>query len=89
VRIRRRHAVWGLKSDRGFARALFIAWLQQQHLDHIVRVPKGTSLTTADGERWKLGEEHMQPGEERWHPQVRYTLYHGRPRGLWVHVVLS
>jgi hypothetical protein len=37
--------------------------------------------------RWKLGEETLGPGELQWHPQVRYGLYHDRPRALWINLV--
>ncbi len=76
-------------ADRGFARATFLEWLQQQRLDYVVRIDKGTCITEPDGRRWKLGEEAMQLGELRFHPLVRYGLYHDRPRDLWTHLALT
>jgi hypothetical protein len=75
-------------ADRGFARAPFLAALQQRGLDFAVRVDKGTCLTEADGRRWKLGEEGLVRGQVRWAPGVRYGLYHGRPRELTLNVAL-
>jgi Transposase DDE domain len=75
-------------ADRGFARATFLAALQQRGLDYVVRVDKGTCLTEADGRRWKLGEEGLARGQVRWAPGVRYGLYHGRPRDLRLNVAL-
>ena len=75
-------------ADRGFARATFIAWLQRHRLDYVVRIDRGTCLTEADGRRWKTGAEGLRGGELRWAPAVRYGLYHGRPRDLWVNVAL-
>jgi hypothetical protein len=63
--------------------------LQAHNLDYVVRIDKGTCVTEPDGHRWKLGEEAMQLGELRSHPLVRYGLYHGRPRDLWTHLVLT
>lgn len=76
-------------ADRGFARATFLEWLQAHHLDYVVRIDKGTCVTAPDGHRWKLGEEGLQLGERRFHPLVRYGLYHGRPRELWTHLALT
>jgi hypothetical protein len=75
-------------ADRGFARAPFLAALQQRGLDFAVRVDEGTCLTEADGRRWKLGEEGLVRGQVRWAPGVRYGLYHGRPRELTLNVAL-
>jgi hypothetical protein len=75
-------------ADRGFARASFLAWLQQHGLAYVVRIDKGTCLTGPDGRRWKLGQEGLRPGEVRWAPRVRYGLYHDRPRDLVLHVAL-
>lgn len=75
-------------ADRGFRRAGFIAWLQRHHLDYVVRTKKGTCVTEADGERWKLGEEGLKLGELRFARGVRYGLYHGRPRDLRTNLTL-
>jgi hypothetical protein len=75
-------------ADRGFARGDFLAWCQRQGVDYVVRVGKGTCLAEADGRRWKLGQEGLRPGQLRWVPRVRYTLYHGRPRDLWTNMAL-
>lgn len=76
-----------LLADRGFARAAFLAWLQEHRLDYVVRITAGTGLVTTDGSRWRLGTEGLQPGEVRWAPDVRYgQRYQGRPRDLWVNV---
>lgn len=75
-------------ADRGFARATFFEWLQAHHLDYVVRIDKGTCLTEPDGRCWKLGTEGLQRGDLRWAAPVRYGLYHGRPRDLWLHVAL-
>jgi hypothetical protein len=76
-------------ADRGFGRASFLAWLQEQGLDYVVRITAGTGLVTTDGLRWRLGTEGLQPGEIRWAPQVRYgQRYQGRPRDLWINVAL-
>ena len=32
-----------------------------------------------DGARWKLGEEGLRPGRQRWHAGVRYGTWHDRP----------
>jgi hypothetical protein len=69
-------------AERGFARATFFAWLKEHRLDYVVRIDKGTCLTETDGRRWKLGEEGLKPGQLRWVSNVRYGLYHGRPRDL-------
>lgn len=75
-------------ADRGFRRAGFLTWLEYQNLDYVVRLGKGTCLTEPDGRRWKLGEEGLKPGQLRWTGGVRYGLYHGRPRELFVNVAL-
>jgi len=76
-------------ADHGFARAAFLAWLQEHGLDYVVRITAGTGLVTADGTRARLGTEGLQPGEMRWAPHVRYgQRYQGRPRDLWVNVAL-
>lgn len=76
-------------ADRGFARATFLAWLQAHCLDYVVRIDKGTCITAPDGRRWKLGEETMPLGDLRFHPLVRYGLYHDRPRDLYTHLALT
>ena len=73
-------------ADRGFHRAGFIAWLGRHRLDYVVRIKKGGCITETDGRRWKLGEEGLRPGEMRFVEQVRYGLYHGRPRDLRINV---
>lgn len=73
-------------ADRGFARAPFLTFLQQQQVDYVVRVNKGTCLTGADDERMKLGSEGTRAGQVRWLPRVRFGLYHDRPREVWVNV---
>jgi hypothetical protein len=75
-------------ADRGFHRASFVAWLEVRHLDYVVRLKKGSCITEADGGRWKLGEEGLKPGELRFSEGVRYGLYHGRPRELFINVAL-
>jgi hypothetical protein len=75
-------------ADRGFHRAGFVSWLQARQLDYVVRLNKGSCITEADGERWKLGEEGLRPGEVRFCEGVRYGLYHGRPREFFVNVAL-
>lgn len=76
-------------ADRGFARAPFLAWLQQHQLDDVVRVNRGTGVTDEQGHRWKLGEEGLARGERRWLSAVRFGLYHDRPRDLTLNVALS
>jgi hypothetical protein len=75
-------------ADRGFHRAGFLTWLEYRNLDYVVRLSKGTCITEPDGRRWKLGEECLKPGQLRWAGGVRYGLYHGRPRELFVNVAL-
>jgi hypothetical protein len=75
-------------ADRGFHRASFLAFLQRQGLEYVVRLKKGSCLTEADGHRWKLGEEELERGELRYCAEVRYGLYHGRPRKLYINVAL-
>jgi len=75
-------------ADRGFHRAGFLAWLKRHRLDYVVRLKKGSCITKADGNRWKLGEEGLKPGELRFVEGVRYGLYHGRPRELVINVAL-
>lgn len=76
-------------ADRGFARAPFLAWLQHHGLQYVVRVNRGTCLTSGAGQRCKLGEEGLLPGHQRWLPAVRFGLYHDRPRDLTLNVALS
>lgn len=76
-------------ADRGFARAPFLAWLQGHSLDYVVRVNRGTCLTNGAGHRWKLGEDGLRHGEQRWLPAVRFGLYHDRSRDLTLNVALS
>lgn len=75
-------------ADRGFARASFLEWLATYQLDYVVRIDKGTAITEADGRCWKCGETDPLPGHNRWAPQVRYGLYHGRPRELWINLAI-
>lgn len=75
-------------ADRGFCRAGFLTWLEYQNLDYVVRLSKGACITEAGGKRWKLGEEGIKPGELHWLGGVRYGLYHGRPRELFINVAL-
>ncbi len=75
-------------ADRGFCRAGFLTWLEYRNLHYVVRLSKGACITEPDGKRWKLGEEGLRPGELRFHEGVRYGLYHGRPRELFVNVAL-
>ena len=75
-------------ADRGFCRAGFLTWLEYRGLDYVVRLSKGACIAEPDGQRWKLGEEGLKPGELRFHEGVRYGLYHGRPRELFVNVAL-
>jgi hypothetical protein len=75
-------------ADRGFHRAGFIDWLGRHHLNYVVRIRKGTCISAASGRRWKLGQEGLKMGELRFVEGVRYALYHGRPRELWINVAL-
>jgi hypothetical protein len=75
-------------ADRGFHRAGFLAWCERHDLDYVVRLKKGTCITEADGGQWRLGEEGLKPGELRFLESVRYGLYHGRPRELWINLAL-
>lgn len=75
-------------ADRGFCRASFLAWLEYQNLDYVVRLCKGACITDPDQKGWKLGEEGLKPGQLRFCCGVRYGLYHGRPRELFVNVAL-
>ena len=75
-------------ADRGFHRASFIAWLKRHRLHYVVRIRKGTCMTEASGRRWKLGEEGLKLGELRFVEDVRYGLYHERPRELLINVAL-
>jgi hypothetical protein len=75
-------------ADRGFRRAGFLTWLEYQNLDYVVRLSKGSCLTEPDGRQWKLGEEGLKPGQLRWAGSVRYGLYHGRPREIFINVAL-
>jgi Transposase DDE domain len=76
-------------ADRGFGRATFLTWLQEQGPDCVVRITAGTGLVATDGSRWRLGTERLQPGELRWAPDMRYgQRYQGRPRDLRVNVAL-
>lgn len=75
-------------ADRGFGRASFIRWLQREDLDYVVRIKKGSCITEEDGHRWKLGEEGLKPGQMRFVHGVRYGLYHGRARDLFINVAL-
>ncbi len=75
-------------ADRGFCRAGFLTWLEYRSLDYVVRLSKGACITEPDGRRWKLGEEGFKPGQLRFCEGVRYGLYHGLPRELFVNVAL-
>ena len=76
-------------ADRGFCRAGFLAWLEYRGLDYVVRLSGGACITEPDGKRWKLGEEEgLRLGELRFGGGVRYGLYHGHPRELFVNVAL-
>jgi hypothetical protein len=54
----------------------------------VVRLSKGGCITEADGSRWKLGKERLRRGQLRCLREVRYGLYHGRPRDLFVNLAL-
>ena len=73
-------------ADRGFARASFLTWLEEQGVDYVVRIDRGTTMSPATGPRWKLGEAAITRGELQWHRRVRYGLYHDRPRDLWINL---
>jgi DDE family transposase len=73
-------------ADRGFARAEFLVWLQQQDLAYVVRIDKGTCITETTGRGWKCGAQDPQPGHNAWAPGVRYGLYHGRPRDVVINL---
>jgi hypothetical protein len=75
-------------ADRGFCRAGFLRWLEYRNLDYVVRLTKGACITEPDGKLWKLGEEGLRLGELHFRGGVRYGLYHGRPRELFVNVAL-
>jgi hypothetical protein len=75
-------------ADRGFARASFLQWLQQHQVDYVIRLDKGACVTECDGRRWKLGDDGLPFGACRWAAQVRYGLYHGRPRDLTINLAL-
>jgi hypothetical protein len=74
-------------ADRGFARATLLTWVEQHGLDYVIRIDRDTVISPARGPRWKLGEESITPGDLQWHPQVRYGLYHDRPREVWIKLV--
>lgn len=75
--------------DRGFGRAGLLAWLQAHGADYVSRIRRGAQITERDGRRWKLGEEGLRPGQQRWHPGVRYGTYHDRPRDLVINLACS
>jgi DDE family transposase len=75
-------------ADRGFCGAGFLTWLEYHNLHYVVRLTKGACITEPDGKRWKLGEEGLRLGELRFCGGVRYGLYHGHPRELFVNVAL-
>lgn len=75
-------------ADRGFRRASFLCWLQRHGVDYVVRLSKGSCITEVNGRRWKLGEEGLERGQLRWAEGVRYGLYHGCPRDLWINLAL-
>jgi Transposase DDE domain len=77
-------------ADRGFARSEFFQWLIARQLDFVVRIDKGTCVTTASNQRHKLGVDlTLERGEQRWLGRVRYALYHGRPGDTWLNVACS
>jgi hypothetical protein len=77
-------------ADRGFARSEFFQWLIARHIDFVVRIDSGTSVTDTFGKRGKLGVNiTVRPGEQRWLGRVRYALYHGRPSDIWLNVGCS
>lgn len=76
-------------ADRGFGRADFFQHLQQRGVAYVIRVSQGVVLTFAQGQRVKLGPGLVQPGSEKLLAGVHYSLWHGRPREVMVHVVLS
>ena len=65
-----------------------MTWLEYRGLDYVVRLSKGACITEPDGRRWKLGEEGLKPGQLRFCEGVRYGLYHGRARELFVNMAL-
>jgi hypothetical protein len=74
-------------ADRGFARSGFFQWLLARHVDFVVRIDKGTSVTEPSGTRHRLGHDlTIGLGEQRWLGRVRYALYHGRPTDIWLNV---
>lgn len=75
--------------DRGFGRAGLLEWLQARRVDYVLRVRRGAQITEPDGRRWKLGEEGLRPGQQRWRPGVRYGTYHDRPRDLVINLACS
>ena len=77
-------------ADRGFARSEFFQWLIARQLDFVVRIDKGTCVTTECGQRRKLGVDlTIGLGEQLWLGRVRYALYHGRPSDIWLNVGCS
>jgi Transposase DDE domain len=75
-------------ADRGFARASLIEWLQQHRVDYVIRVKAGIHLTEAAGRRYPVGGVPLRAGQLGLVRQVRYGLYHGRPRELVVNVAI-
>lgn len=75
--------------DRGFGRAGLLEWVQARGADYVLRVRRGAQIAEADGRRWKLGEEGLRPGQQRWHSGVRYGAYHDRPRDLVINLACS
>lgn len=53
-----------------------------------MRLKKGSCITETSGRRWKLGEEGLRLGDLRFVKGVRYGLYHGRSRELWINLTL-
>jgi hypothetical protein len=75
--------------DRGFGRAEFLAFLQKQQVDYVLRLRRGARITAPDDTYWLLGAEGTQAGEQRWVPQVRYGTFNNRPRALWINLACS
>jgi hypothetical protein len=54
----------------------------------VVRLKKGSCITETSGRRWKLGEEGLRLGDLLFVKGVRYGLYYGRSRELWINLAL-
>jgi hypothetical protein len=75
--------------DRGFGRAGLLEWLAARKVDYVLRLRRGAQITDGDGRRWRLGEEALARGQQRWRPGVRYGAYHDRPRDLVINLACS